>query len=127
MTEPFQPLATRSVLLIEDETTISFLIEDMLRDLGAADVWHAATVPGGLELLQRHAPSLAVLDVNLGGTPVYPIAEQLAERRIPFLFITGYGRGGLEKNWSSRPVVQKPMAIATLEKAICEVLDIADR
>src|SRR4051794_21073625 len=82
------------VLVVEDESIISFLIEDLATELGAAAVWHAATVAGALALLDRQRPDAAVLDVNLGGESGLPVAERLEAMGVPFVFATGYGRQG---------------------------------
>ncbi len=110
------------VLLLEDETMISFLIEEMLQDLGAASVRHAARVDAGMKLLADKAPSLAVLDVNLAGELIFPLAEQLVTRDIPFVFLTGYGRSGVDDRWADYEVIQKPMTTETLEKTLRKVI-----
>jgi DNA-binding NtrC family response regulator len=115
-------LAGLDVLLVEDETLVSFMIEDMLDELGAASVRHAARVDAGLELLSHRKPSLAVLDVNIAGELVYPIAERLEEARVPFIFITGYGRQGLVQHWRRHEVLQKPLTLAMLEDSLRNIL-----
>jgi CheY-like chemotaxis protein len=111
-----------TVLLVEDETLISFLIEDMLRQLGCSDVWHVSAVGQALSILRQRRPDVAVLDVNLGGEPVYPVVERLAAAEIPFVFATGYGRTGLPQQWNGRPVVQKPFALEALAAALGSAL-----
>jgi DNA-binding response OmpR family regulator len=106
------------VLIVEDETLISFLIEDMLHELGCAEIWHAAAVKQALAILDDRCPDVALLDVNLGHELVYPLAARLEEEQIPFVFATGYGRKGLAERWSDRPVVQKPFAREALEAAL---------
>lgn len=110
------------VLVVEDEAIISFLLEDMLGELGAADVRHAGTVRSALALLDERIPDLAVLDVNLGGERVYPVAERLAAAGVKFVFTTGYGRSGIEPRWSASAVVQKPFNVETMRAALHAVL-----
>ncbi len=110
------------VLLVEDETLISFLVEDMLQELGCSDVWHASGVSQALAILGERRPDVAVLDVNLGGELVYPLVSQLDAAAIPFLFATGYGRTGLPRHWNERPVLQKPFALDTLAAALGSAL-----
>jgi DNA-binding LytR/AlgR family response regulator len=64
---------------------------------------------------------LAVLDVNLGGTEVYPAAELLRSRGTPIIFVTGYGRRGVPNTWHQFPILQKPFTSRELEKAIAHV------
>jgi DNA-binding NtrC family response regulator len=98
------------VLLVEDETLVAMLLEDMIADLGGTVVGSASRVGRALELVQDPGCGidLAVLDVNLGGEEVFPVASALAERRVPFAFSTGYGNAGLPDAWRSRPTLQKP-------------------
>ena len=112
-----------TVLVVEDETIVSFLIEDMLSDLGFAQVWHAADAEAALQILNERRPDAAVLDVNLHGRPAFAIAERLAAADIPFVFSTGYGRSGIPAYWSARPVIQKPFNIDALAAALATVFD----
>jgi CheY-like chemotaxis protein len=119
---PAPPLARLRVLVVEDETLVSFLIEDMLLELGCSAVWHAASVKEAQAILSARRPDAAVLDVNLGGEFVYGFADRLAAEAVPFIFATGYGRGGLPERWADRRVVQKPFAEATLCSALLACL-----
>lgn len=110
------------VLVVEDETVVSFLVEDMLIELGCREVLHAADIRDALQMLEREQVDLAVLDVNLGGEKVYPVAEFLTARGIPFVFATGYGRQGLEADWRDRPVIQKPFRLDVLADALRSAL-----
>jgi CheY-like chemotaxis protein len=114
--------AGQKVLIVEDEAIVSFLIEDMLRDLGFATVWHAASVKAALAILGDRRPDAAVLDVNLAGEMVFPVATSLAAARIPFIFATGYGRKGIPGAWDETPVIQKPFDIDTLGHALAGVI-----
>ncbi len=110
------------ILLVEDETVVSFLIEDMLKELGCANIWHARGVDQAIAILRDRQPDAAVLDVNLAGEPGYPIAEQLESAQIPFLFATGYGRYGIPAQWASKPTIQKPFRYDALAQALASLL-----
>lgn len=114
-----------SVLVVEDESIIYFLLEDMLRELGCADVRHATDVDDALTLLRERRPDAAVLDVNLAGESAFAVAEQLDAARVPFVFATGYGRGGLPARWAPHLVIQKPFRVETLGAALAAVLQAA--
>jgi CheY-like chemotaxis protein len=111
-----------SVLVVEDEAIISFLLEDMLEELGAAHIRHASNVQTALRMLDEKQPDLAVLDVNLGGERVYPVAERLDANGIVFIFTTGYGRDGIDPRWHAKHVVQKPFNIDMIKRALDAVL-----
>jgi CheY-like chemotaxis protein len=110
------------VLVVEDESIISFLIEDMLAQLGCSAIWHASGVGEALALLDERQPDAAVLDVNLGGEPADPVAARMASTGIPFVFATGYGQQGVPIAWADRPVIQKPFKLATLASALRDLL-----
>ena len=106
------------VLLVEDEFMVALLLETMLTDLGYQVVGPVARLEKGLEMVEQEAIDLAVLDVNINGREVYPIAEALEARGIPFIFATGYGSTGLHPAYSGRPVLQKPYRREHLRVAI---------
>lgn len=121
-TSPPALLAGLDVLLVEDEIVIAFLVEDMLRDLGCHRVFHAGTVGEALAILDEQRLQLAVLDVNLGDSTAYPVAERLHDLAIPFVFATGYGLRGLDPRWAATTVLQKPFDARVLAAALRTVL-----
>ncbi len=111
-------LGSLGILIVEDETIIAFLLEDMLIELGCSDIRLAADIEEALAAIDERSPDIAVLDVNLGGVEVFPVAERLKVSGIPFVFTTGYGRDGLPALWAETPVVQKPFQAAALATAL---------
>jgi DNA-binding response OmpR family regulator len=110
------------IMVVEDETLIAMLVEDMLTDIGYSVVKVVATISQGLAFLAAPDSRIdgAILDVNLGGEKVFPIADVLIERGVPFIFATGYGTAGLEPPYAGRPVIAKPFGSAVLEKALLD-------
>ena len=106
------------VLVVEDEAAISLLLEDMLLDFGCEVIGPAARLSAALEAVQREQVDLAILDVNVAGEPIYPVAEALAQRSIPFVFSTGYGSAGIRDAFRDRPVLQKPFAQHDLKQKL---------
>lgn len=96
------------VLLVEDEIMVALLLEDMLADLGHRAVGPVARLDKAVELARREALDAAILDLNVGGKEVYPVADALAARGIPFIFSSGYGRNGLRAPYRDHPILQKP-------------------
>jgi CheY-like chemotaxis protein len=111
----------KTILIVEDEAIVSFLIEDTLAGLGAV-IWNSANLDDALQLLSERVPDIAVLDVNLAGRLVFPVAERLESAGIPFVFATGYGRMGIPAAWSERAVVQKPFEARVLLHALSAAL-----
>jgi two-component SAPR family response regulator len=108
----------RKVLVVDDEALIAALLEDMLVELSCDTIGPALTLDQGLALARESEMDAAILDLSLNGQPVFPIAEVLAERKIPFVFASGYAeidRGG---RFGDIEVVQKPFRLADLAAAL---------
>jgi CheY-like chemotaxis protein len=110
------------LLLVEDEAMVAMMLEDMLGDFGCAVVGPAASVAAALELAGREAIDGAILDVNVGGEPIYPVAEALAARGVPFVFTTGYGAADIDRRFAGAPAVQKPFSAGALRDALARTL-----
>ena len=113
------PLVGRRVLVVEDEMMIAMLVEDMLAELGCAVVGPAHALDDALELARTELGlDVAVLDVNLGGQPVFAVADALREKGVPAIFSTGYGDAGLREIDRGSQVLQKPFRAGDLAKAL---------
>lgn len=97
---------------------VALLAERMLAELGCRVIGPAARLDKALELAERHAFDLAILDININGKKVYPVAAALAARGIPFVFTTGYGKARVCDRYRDRPTVQKPYRVEDLRTAI---------
>ena len=106
------------VLVVEDEMLVSMLVEDMLGDLGCTVVGPAAELEEAMSLARSADIDLALLDVNLGGKPIFPVADALKARGVPFAFASGYGEAGLSEDHRGAAVLQKPFREADLAKAL---------
>lgn len=116
-------------LVVDDEIMVAMYIEDMLLDLGCAAVECVGTVAKGLAIASRteDGPDCAILDVNVAGERCFRIADALAARGLPFIFATGYGRGGLDARYEDRPVLSKPFDMPGLEQALATALGFSPR
>ena len=117
-------LAGKRVLVVEDVAVVSMLVEDELRDAGAEVLGPAISLDHALRLVEAAAGdggiSAAVLDINLGGRHVGPVADRLATLGVPFLFATGYGEG-CDTGGHDAPILRKlfhPAALITTLKAL---------
>lgn len=118
-------LAGKRILVVEDESLVAMLIETILEDLGCTPVGPAASVDEGLTLARGDAViDAALLDVNVAGRQVFPVAEALAARGVPFVFSTGYGEAGLPDEWRGRPTLQKPFTEDAVQTAIRAALSL---
>jgi CheY-like chemotaxis protein len=114
-------LAGLRVLVVEDEMMVSMLIEDMLSDLGCLVVGPASRLDEAIEIAKTAEIDCAVLDVNLGGQPIFPLADILRARGCPFAFATGYGDAGLRDADRGTPVLQKPFREGDLARVLGEL------
>lgn len=120
-------LQDRRVLIIEDESLVAMLLETVLEDLGCTPVGPASSVDEGLRLIETETVlDAALLDVNVAGHQVFPAADALKARGVPFVFSTGYGEGGLPDNWRGHPTIQKPFTEATVRIALMKAMGVAE-
>lgn len=111
-------LAGRRVLVIEDESMVSMLLQDTLADMGCEVIGVASRFNDAIEKAKSLSFDVAILDVNLNGAHTFPIAEMLAERGRAFVFATGYGAASLPASLHRAPVLQKPFHQRDLERAL---------
>lgn len=110
------------VLVVEDEGPVAMLIEDMLEDLGCTVAGSAASVEEAMRLVDAGGYDLALLDVNIAGRTVLPVAEALRRRGAPFAIASGYGAAGVPDSLRGAPIIQKPFRSADLESALSQAL-----
>jgi DNA-binding NtrC family response regulator len=115
-------LAGKRILIVEDEAMIAFLIEEHLMDFKCIPVGPFNSVAKALEAVQSEVFDVALLDVLLGGEKVYPVADALAERNIPFLFLSGYGARANPPGHSERKICSKPFKAEDLAASLAAVL-----
>ncbi|WP_395397265.1 response regulator [Novosphingobium sp. BL-8A] len=111
-------LTGQHVLIVEDEAIVAILLEDIVEEIGCTIVGPVSKVAHALAALEADRVDAAILDVNLAGEWSYPIADALAARGVPYMFVTGYGEAGIEAAYRRQPVVQKPFTRASLERAL---------
>jgi DNA-binding response OmpR family regulator len=122
MSVPLQTLVGKRVLIVEDEALVAFLLEASLEEFGCIPVGPCFSVAKALEAVGTETFDLAVLDVNLNGEKVYPVAYALAERHIPFLFVSGYGIDAIPPGRSGWKVCVKPFKIPELAAMLLTVM-----
>ncbi|RYE92579.1 MAG: response regulator, partial [Oxalobacteraceae bacterium] len=92
------------VMIVEDETMVSMLVEDMLIDAGHTPVGPAACVADALALIDTETFDAALLDINLGGVETaFPVADRLDELGIPYALVSGYDPAGIDARYSHVP------------------------
>ena len=113
--------AMKRVLLAEDEAIIGMMMREFLLEFGLFVVGPCCTLR---ETLAAAAGEFdcAILDLNLGGEAIYPVASMLVERNIPFAFVSGYGRESIDRQFADVPILQKPITRESLMSYLGEIL-----
>jgi CheY-like chemotaxis protein len=126
MTSVMQPQSAtpaKRILVVEDELMIRMLLEDMLGELGYTVAAEAARIEEALDAAKNADFDIAILDVNLNGQPISPVADALVARGMPFVFATGYGERGLPEPYRDRPTLKKPFQMDGLKQMLQIALD----
>ena len=123
--------AMKRVLIVEDDAMIGMMMREILSEHGLFVVGPCCSVAEALAAAAGDF-DCAILDLNLSGEPVYPVAASLVDRSIPFAFATGYGRESVDAKFAHVPVLQKPITREGLESYLRATLgeqtgsDVAD-
>lgn len=107
-----------SVFLVEDEVMIRMMVAEMLEELGYRVAAEAGDIGDAVQLVGSTEFDLAILDVNVNGKVISPVADLIKAKGRPFIFATGYGSSGLPEEYRDRPSLQKPFQLETLSKTI---------
>jgi CheY-like chemotaxis protein len=108
------------ILVVEDETMVGMMLEDMLLDFGCR-VEVVSTIESALIAIRENVPDGVLLDMNLNGQRTVAVAEVLAERSVPFLLVTGYGGGNDDPPIiKTAPRLQKPFTEKDLNQRMLE-------
>ncbi|MBE0531752.1 MAG: response regulator [Rhodospirillales bacterium] len=110
------------ILIVEDEPTLAFVLEETLIDAGFAIAGVAGRLEAALAVVETGACDAAILDTNLSGVSAAPIAQALESRGVPFLVLTGYSRNQLVEAFSGALHVQKPCRPERLIAALRSIL-----
>jgi DNA-binding NtrC family response regulator len=123
MSTPSARLQGVRVLVVEDELVVALDLENLLSQLGCIPLKSAPTIQKALQTLSDERPDVAVLDVDLQGERVTPVAIALNEQRVPFVLVTGYGSARIPEETLQKVVhLQKPVNGCRLRRALAEVL-----
>jgi PAS domain S-box-containing protein len=117
--------AARTIMVVEDEALVALSLHDFLSELGYSVVGPVGRVTEALRILNQRPVDAAILDVNLAGEFVYPLAELLRARNIPFVFATGYSSESIDPRFGDISVLQKPIDRQTLEACFSRRVEFA--
>lgn len=118
-------IAGMRILMVEDEMVVAMALEDLLRLMGC-DVVKAGRLDKALRLAETETLDGALLDINVAGDSVYPVAAELDRRGIPFIFMTGYDADRLEGEYSGHAALQKPFQDDEMERMMAALFKAAE-
>lgn len=106
------------VVVVEDEVLIGMVLEDILDMLGCVLTGSAATMEEAWRVVEANEFDVAILDVNIGSDPIFPLADVVRERGVPVIFATGSLPDSLPERFADCPVLEKPYVYAGVEAAL---------
>lgn len=117
------PLKGRRILVVEDEYLIADDLTELLTDAGAEVIGPAASLPQAMRLAgDTEGIDAAALDINLRGVEVFPLADELAGRGVPMLFLTGYGTNYIPERFAHICRCEKPMEIGNVVNQLAKMV-----
>ena len=112
-----------SIFLVEDEALVRMSLASMVEELGHHVVAEAGTIKEAGAIAMTGVFDLAILDINIDGLGIDPVAHVIERRGLPFLFVTGYGAHWLPSLFRRRPVLEKPVSLERLKTTIDMLLE----
>jgi len=114
-----QSLDTRHILVVEDDFTIASNLTKSLEKLGASIIGPANSVASAMALIESAEKlDAAVLDIHLGSEKVFPVAQALLARGVPFVFTTGYSQASLPRAFAKQDLCEKPINTRALAQLL---------
>ena len=113
-------MAGHSILIVEDEPLIAMMLEDFLDSLGHKVAAICDTVADALARVGQGGFDLAIIDVNLNGERVWPVADRLAAAGVPYILATGGHIEPPPPQHAGVPVLSKPFTLDAIEPALAE-------
>jgi PAS domain S-box-containing protein len=104
------------LLLVEDEVLVAMMMRDILTELGFSVVGPFSRLAEAMVAAVHDEIDAGIIDVNLGGEFVYPVADVLVARKVPFVFVTGYGVESIDGRFCDVPIIKKPVQRQLLQK-----------
>jgi PAS domain S-box-containing protein len=125
--DPRISISGNRVMIVEDEALVAMVVTESLTTLGCTVVGPFSRCSEAIAAIEADEIDAAILDVNLDGEMVYPLADMLADRGVPFIFVTGYGAESIDRRFRHIPVIQKPVERHVLQRIFVPLADDAPK
>jgi len=109
------------VFILEDETALAIVLEDMVQDSGCDPAMTVGNIPEAERIIDKLDCDCALIDINVGGEKSFGIARKLMERGTPFAFLTGYD-SSMVSEFESVPVLQKPYTQQQVQRVLAGLM-----
>ena len=113
-----EPISGARLLLVEDEALVGMMMRDSLIELGYSVIGPFSRIADAMQAVHHERFQAAILDVNVKGEMIYELADAIAARDIPLVFVTGYGAEAIEERFRTVPILQKPVDRTALERVL---------
>ena len=113
-----------NVLIVEDETLLALMLEDLLLDSGHRVV-HAGSLAEAMAALEREQFDAAILDININGTEVFPVAARLRDLGVPFVFASASDSDRIGAEFRQEQLIAKPYTIGQVQQSLSHMLSSA--
>jgi DNA-binding response OmpR family regulator len=110
------------VLVCDDNLLMADVVAEFLRECGLEPMGPVGRLESAKHMARERALDGAILDINLGGRPCFPICAILSARRIPFVFLTGYPEAGIPVEYRGAPLVAKPFEPTEMKEVLAHML-----
>ena len=110
------------ILIVDDEPLIAMMLADWVSELGHETLGPSYSAESAMALIETLPPHAAIVDVSLGSTNGYPVAELLVQKNIPFVFATGHGEGAVIPRFAGTGLLAKPFGFADVSAALERML-----
>jgi two-component sensor histidine kinase/two-component SAPR family response regulator len=115
-----EAISAKRALLVEDEALIGLMMVDILAELGFSVLGPITNLAEAVAAAKQGEFDWAILDINLKGELVYPVADILLEKGVPLVFVTGYGAERVDKRYGNTPILQKPLQKQDLQRVFAK-------
>ena len=111
------------ILIVEDESLVAHFLAELLAVFGCQVAGIAETVAASLALIDAPGADFdgVLLDINLNGETVYPVADRLVALQLPFAFVTGYEESAIDPRFSTVPILRKPFRPPELAALVASI------